>query len=336
MAPVYAEEPMPVNVVNPVTISPPLLPDAPSNISVSGITDTEATISWQPVQTANQYTVFVNSSRWAGADSPGVTIQGLQPYTIYDVYVTAANDGGESGPSSTASFTTLPSVPTTPSAPIVTSVTENSVLVQWQPLPSWQYIQAYRVYVDGIAVADVTPQEGIQAASLTNLADGNHAVYISGINSNQEGPASQPVQFTTQVLPAITGLKMVNHSKDTIWICWDAIDASKYLISLNGQMMGETSQTSYELTGLPPNQDYELTVTAVMPDGNHSQEAAIQVGTLTIEEPFNKEILMQSIFAYVPDMMPGLIAVFIVGATFALARLAKISIGIRGLHFWRY
>lgn len=320
----HATEPTPVTVTSPVTINPPPIPEAPGDISISGITDVGATVSWSPVDTASQYSVWVNGTRWAGADSPGVSIHGLKPYTIYDICVTAANESGESAQSSTASFTTLPPVPAAPSSPTIANVKDNTALVQWEPLPPSQYIQAYRVYVDGVPVADVIPQEGIQAANLTNLQEGNHKVSIAGINANREGPLSNPIQFNISVISAPTGLQMINHSVDNIWLRWDPVaGADKYIITVNEQITGETKQASYTLESLNPEQSFNIDVVAVMPDGNLSQPATIQVNTLPLHYPLTKETLVQRIFSYSPDVLPGLVMIFVVGASFALARTAK-------------
>lgn len=333
---VYAET-QPVEVVNPITITPPAAPAAPSDVIISGITDCSATVSWSPAVTATGYSVWVDGARWTGSDSSGVEIKGLQPDMTYSVYVTALNDGGESGPSSSATFTTLPPVPTAPGTPTVSDVTGDSAVINWEPLPPWQNIKAYRVYVDGVAVADVEPQTGIQAANLTNLSSGNHLVSISGINDNREGPASAPAQFETQVLPPITGLKMINHSTDTIYLSWDDVtNASQYLISLNEEEAGVTSLPRYALSGLQPNQEYQITVTSVMPDGNQTQAATINAKTLPVVSPYTKDTITQALYAYVPDLMPGIIAVFVVGIAFGLARLSKLAIGYKGFfRYWR-
>lgn len=333
---VYAET-QPVEVVNPITINPPAAPAAPADVVVSGITESSATVSWSPALTASGYSVWVDGTRWTGSDSPGVEIKGLQPGMAYSVYVTASNDGGESGPSNSAMFTTLPPVPTAPPTPTVSEVTGNSAVINWEPLQAWQSIKAYRVYVDGVAVADVEPQTGLQAANLTNLSSGNHLVSISGINDNREGPASAPAQFETQVLPPINGLKMTNHSTDTIYLCWDAVtNASQYLISLNEQAVGVTSQSRYAVSGLQPNQEYQITVTSVMPDGNQTQAATLHAETLPVVQPYSKDTITQAIYAYVPDIMPGIIAVFVVGIAFGLARLSKLAIGYKGFfRYWR-
>lgn len=326
----HAAEPTPVEVVNPVTISPPPPPVAPSEVTVSGVTDTEATISWSPVAYATQYSVWVDGQRWTGSTSPGVTIRGLQPSMTYTVYITAANESGESGPSASVSFTTLPPVPTAPEKPVVTKVTDTTATVQWHPLPPDQHIQAYRVYVDGKAVADVQPQEGMQVAELTNLKPGTHTVAVSGLNANKEGPQSPAVSFTVQAVPAPTGLQMVNHSYDAVWLQWDKVTgAERYEIYVGEQLTGTTDQTSYTLTGLQPDQEYQVSLVALLPDGNRSQPATLQVKTLPAPEAITLSGLKERIFPYVNDVIPALVVVFAVGAAFTIARMARMPFSWR-------
>jgi len=330
----FAQEPTPVTVTNPVTINPPPVPEAPVSITVSGIEDTSASVSWEPSTGANNYTVWVDGQRWTGSNSTGALIQGLKPYTNYDIYVTASNDNGESGPSSPVTFMTLPPVPAAPQAPVVSDVTNSSAIVSWEPLPAWQYIQVYRVYVDGRAVADVEPQNGIQAAKLTNLEAGKHVVAVSGINENREGPLSKGVEFTITSVAAPAGLVMFNHTDSAIYIKWDSLkEADKYLVYVGENLAGETREANYILTGLEPSQACQVKVVAVMPDGNESAPAVINAETLPAPEPVSKEVLKR-VYPYVNDVIPGLVVVFAVGGAFVLARSARQSISSR-IFLWR-
>lgn len=305
-------------------------PASPSEVYVSGIEENRATVSWSPVATATQYTVWVNGQRWAGSSYPGAEITGLQPYTEYSVYVTAANDVGESGPSSLVTFKTLPPVPGVPATPVVSDVTDTTAVVKWQPLPAWQHIQKYRIYVDGKAVADVNPVEGIQQAQLTNLDPGGHTVAVSGINENREGELSPTVSFTIQAVPAPAGLVMANRSADSIWITWDPITgADRYKIYVDGNLVGETNETRYLIQNLETDKEYLVGVSAMLPDGNESARATLAVKTLPLSEPLSLAVLMSTGYKYIPDAMPGIIALFIVGGAFALARMGKYSLSRR-------
>lgn len=317
----FAQEPAPL-----------VPPSTPSEVYVSGIEENRATVSWSPVATATQYTVWVNGQRWAGSSYPGAEIRGLQPYTEYSVYVTAANDAGESSPSTMVTFKTLPPVPGAPTAPLVSDVTETTAVVKWQPLPSWQHIQKYRIYVDGKAVADVNPVEGIQQAQLTNLDPGGHTVAVSGVNENREGDLSPAVSFTVQAVPAPAGLAVANRSADSIWITWDPVSgADRYKIYIDGNPVSETKENRYLIQNLEADKEYQVGISAVLPDGNESARATFSVKTLPLSEPLSLAVLMSTAYKYIPDIMPGLIAVFIIGGAFALAKMGKYSLSRRVL-----
>jgi hypothetical protein len=227
-------------------------------------------------------------------------------------------------------FKTLPPAPTAPQKPEISEVTDSSALVTWQPLPSWQHIQSYRIYVDGKAVADVTPQDGRQAANLTNLQPGSHTVSIAGVNENREGPLSEAVSFTVQAIPAPSGLALGNRSADAIWITWNPVSgAEKYRIFLNGQAAGESFESTYHLSDLQADTQYEIGVAAVFPDGNVSAQATLQAKTLSVSERLDLGKLTAAGYSYFPDALPGIVAVFAIGGAFAIARLGQYSIGRR-------
>lgn len=308
-------------------LTPPL---SPSGVTVSGIEDTRVTVSWAPEATANQYTVWIDDQRWAGSSSPGAEISGLQPYTEYTVYVTAANDAGESGTSSIVLFKTLPPVPGAPERPIVTDVSDTKGTIMWQPLPDWQYVQQYRIYVDGQPVADVDQQVGIQAAELTNLDPGVHYVRVSGVNENREGELSTTVKLTVQAVSAPTGFAMANRSHDKLFLVWDPVPGvEEYKLYLGGELLSMVTENSFVLDGLTAETEYDISLVAVFPDGNESAQAAVKVKTTAKATPLSLAELMPAVYDYAPDVMPGMIVVFIIGSAFAIARAGKVAIGRR-------
>lgn len=321
-------------IMAPITLaeepSEPILipPSSPAQVTVSGIQETRATVSWSPVPTATQYTVWVNGQRGGGSAYPAAEIDGLEAYTDYTVYVTAANDAGESGYSPTVTFTTLPPKPTAPDRPDVSEVTDTKAVIEWQSLPSWQFIQSYRIYIDGQAVADVDPLEGIQSVELTNLEVGIHYVAISGINENKEGPTSRPAQFTIQAIPAPTGLIIANRSHDRALMTWDAIPGvDRYEVQLDGIPVGEVKESSYLLEGLTGETNYQIGVFAVLSDGNESAMANLDLQTPPQAAGMTLDSVMASTYEYIPDVVPGIIIIFVIGGALKIARAGKLTIG---------
>ena len=329
MAPItLAEEP-----TEPVLMPP----SSPSQVTVSGIQENKATISWPPVPTATQYTVWVDGHRWSGSIHPGVEIAGLQPFTDYTVWVTAANDAGESGYSQTVTFKTLPPAPNAPDRPVVREVTGTKAIIEWHPLPVWQHIKCYRIYVDGQAVADVDPQEGIHSAELVNLEAGIHYVAVSGINENQEGPTSRPAQFIIQALSAPTGLTIANRSHDRVLVTWDAVpDADRYKVYLDGNVVGEVKTNTYIVEGLTAETGYRVGVQAVLGDGNESVMATLGIQTPPQPPGMTLDTVMDSTYEYIPDVAPGIVIIFVIGAAMKIARTGKLTVIGRQFLFRRY
>lgn len=298
-------------------------PSSPAEVYVAGIEDTRATVSWSPVSGATQYTVWVNGQRWAGGSSLSADVR-LQPYTDYSVYVTAVNADGESSPSPAVQFKTLPLVPAAPERPQVSETTESTAVVRWQPLPAWHYIQKYRIYVDGQHMADVDPREGIQAAELKNLSSGNHTVSISGINENREGDPSPAVSITVQAAAAPTGLMIANRTDKSIWLTWDTVSgADIYRIYVDGLPVGSTKENRFMFQDMDADTEYQIGVSTVQPDGNESVQTTLAMETLPVSELLSIETLKGIAAEYTPDMMPEIIAIFVVGAAFAIARMGK-------------
>lgn len=314
---VFAEEP-------PLPSPPP----APSEVEVSAIKETSAIVTWSASPTANHYSVFVNGKRFAGNNTLSVTLRNLDPYTYYTVYVTAINDAGESGPSYSVQFRTLPPVPGIPQGLKVNEVQANSVFVSWHSLPEWQYISKYRLYLDGSAIADVDPVEGIQQAQLTNVPEGDHTVAVSAINDNREGELSEPVSFTVfPALPGPAGLTVANKGPYSVCVSWDGVSGAEgYKIYLDSKLLTSTTNTYYCVQNLQPEQQYQISVSAVMNNGQESLKSSINVTTLPVPAGVEIYDFTRLANSYLPAGMAGLIAVFAVGGAVKLADIGKYSV----------
>lgn len=63
--------------------------------------------------------------------------------------------------------------------------------------------------------------------------------------------------------PPVVNLDVTNITKNTATVTWGAIDAEKYNIYLNGFLVGTTTNTYYDLTGLTPGTTYTVEVSGV-------------------------------------------------------------------------
>lgn len=303
-----------------VNIVPPPPPLMPVNVTVSAVTDTTALVSWPAVTSALQYTVYLNGEVYSGSNSPQVSLTGLAPHTNYEIYVVANNTGGNSSQSTTVNFTTLSLVPIEPSIPKVT-MTGTTAKLLWQPLAANYNITQYTVYLDGQAKTTVQPQAGMQSATLSNLAVGNHTVAISATNDNREGPQSQPIFFTMSIVPAPLVLQSFNKSADTVWLNWQSVPgAERYNVLINDQLVGQTYQPSYIVQSLNPDTSYQISVMTVMPDGELSQSTNISIQTEPLAPIMTVFSLQNNIFTYVPDLLIYIEILFAVIAALSISK----------------
>lgn len=306
-----------------VNMIPPPPPAAP-NVSVSGVTDNTAQISWPAVTSAIQYTIYLNGQVYSGSNSPQGSLTGLTPHTNYSVYVIANNTGGDSPQSSTINFNTLSPEPIAPSNPTITTSSTTANII-WQPLAANYNISDYIVYLDGQANTTVTPQTGMQTVTIKNLTIGMHTITLSAINDNREGPQSQPLTFTISSVPAPLGVQSYNKTSDTIWLIWQPVaGAASYNISVNGQQVGLTYKPTYIIKGLENNSPYQISVAAVMPNGEQSAYTNMTVTTEPLVPIMTVNNLQNSIFTYVPDLLPYIEVLFAAIAALAISKTLRL------------
>lgn len=330
ISPAYAET-LDVNITNVpdvnITNMIPIAPNSPQNVTVTGISDTQANVSWEASAGATQYMIYVDGYQVMGSNSPGVTLDGLLPNSIHDVYIVANNSGGNSPSSTPVQFETLPVAPTDPEVPLIKHILIDSVSLTWASLPENQKVKSYRIYLDGMILQDVEPEsEGFQTVTLSDLEVGDHTVNISGVNDNKEGPMSKTISFSISSLEPPVDLNMYNHSTDVIWLKWLPVDgAQNYIISIDDQIIGKTSESIYIIEKLSPDRSYNIEVIAESDQGNRSLPASKQLKTLPNPEPLNPTSLAKSINDYVPSFSQYIQAVFVVVGFLLLARQLKMS-----------
>lgn len=271
--------------------------------------------------------VYINGSQYAGSNSPGVTLESLEPNSEYEVYVVANNAGGVSSPSESMTFKTLPTLPAAPDAPTLKNINGNSVSLSLQPLPESQDIKSYKIYLDGVFIKKVEADVADQSVILDDLNPGSHSVNIAGVNENKEGPLSKTLIFTISDLMAPVGLKMANHGMDTVWLSWLPVTGAKsYIVAMNGQALAETDESKFLIEHLTPDTLYSIEIKAVSETGNISIPASLEVKTLPLIKPLNPMSLIEAIKKYLPSIGVYIESVFVVVAALILAKHLKIAL----------
>jgi len=297
-----------------------------SGLVVSNITDTSALISFNAVDTAKYYEVYINNKLYAYTDKNSLKIEGLIPDTSYNVYI-VANDGNQViAQSQEVTFKTLPERPAKPDKPVLERVYKetNSAVIKWESLPDKYQVKKYRVYVNNMAVADVYQTGSIQLAELTNLEQGkDYTVRVSGINENGEGELSEELSFKIGDIGSITNLKLVNVFSDRALIKWDpAKNALSYNVYLDGSLIGSTTESVYKFTNLESSKSYNVTIFPVGPGEEEGPGATLSFRTNDVPADY-KAYILGNIRDYANKFVLAFELILGVGGAFYIGRILK-------------
>lgn len=297
-----------------------------SGLAVSNITDTSALISFNVVDIAKYYEVYINNNLYAYTDKNSLKLEGLTPNTSYDVYI-VANDGNTAiAQSATLSFKTLPERPTKPEKPVLEKVYKetNSAVIKWESLADRYQIKKYRVYVNNMAVADVYQPGPDQFAQLTNLEIGKaYTVRVSGINDYGEGELSEELSFKIGDIGAVTNLKLVNVFADRALIKWDpAKNAVGYNVYLDGSLVGSTNETTYKLENLTGGSSYNVSVVPVGPGSEEGSRTTLSFRTNDVPADY-KSYIVSNIRNYANQFVIAFELILGVGGAFYIGRILK-------------
>ncbi|XP_049879381.1 RIMS-binding protein 2-like isoform X10 [Pectinophora gossypiella] len=192
----------------------------PTCVRASGVTCSQAVISWLPANSNHQHVVCVNNVE-VRTVKPGVyrhTITGLSPSTQYRVTVRAKHlrAGPPSGipieeaPGAYTDFRTLPKgLPDPPNEIMVEAGPQDgTLLVTWQPVlrpPASGPVTGYAVYADGKKVTDVDSPTGdhalIDIAKLIGLNP--KCVTVRTKSRDNQSTDSQPTPIPPAVLRGV-------------------------------------------------------------------------------------------------------------------------------------
>ena len=297
-------------------------PTVPSGVTVSGITESTAVVSWTE-STDNVgvagYNIYLNDNKVNALPITELKFQltGLTAETEYQVKVEALDEAGNSSISNPVSFVTgvAPDreAPTKPDGITISDITHNSAVVMWNESTDNVGVVGYNIYLNDVKV-NASPITGQQAnISETNElttsvlryelggleAATEYQVKIEAVDAVGNTSVSDVVRFTTVTFqepgdqrPTAPGnLTTVEVMSESISISWrpagDNEGVVGYNVYVNGQRMNTTAitDTQYVLTGLTADTTYEIMVTAVNGVGNESEAALLTVKTDAMAAP---------------------------------------------------
>ncbi|CAF2856723.1 unnamed protein product [Rotaria sp. Silwood2] len=170
--------------------------DAPTSLEVTSTTDNSVSLAWRQVSSVSGYNVYRNGGKANSGLISGTTFTDntLNSGTTYTYTVKAVSlTGAESTSSNLVNVKTTGEPPAieTPKGLTVTSVTSNSITLQWEPASG---AHKYNVYRNGNKVEDIS----ITSYTDTGLNSATDYLYqVSTVNGVQESSKSDEIKATT-------------------------------------------------------------------------------------------------------------------------------------------
>ena len=279
-----------------LTPHPKLLPPTLSS-PTDGATNVSTSVNLKWIEHASNsnitYKVYFGTSTtpsyYQQTDKTQMTISGLNYSTTYYWRVAAVNKAGKVATSDTWHFTTmaipLPSTPTLS----VTSVSTDSVSLQWTKSTNATSITLYSATSNRFS-AVVTLYGSATSYTVTNLEPASVYEFFV-VASNASGKAtSNTVTATTQSiptppkppLPSTPILSVTSVSTDSVSLAWSesknasAIDVYSATSNEFSQIASLSSDaTSYVANGLTPSTRYKFFVVATNPSGRATSNTVV-------------------------------------------------------------
>lgn len=262
------------------------LPDKPPSsptLSASG-----QTLQWtkNDADQVKSFDIYQNGSKIATVDGNTMQYQvtGLERGVKYNFYITATNIAGTSQPSNTISITP-PTPPSPPTGLQAKDIYNNQATIIWNKNIADDNVSIYSVYVNGSKVADVS--SNTTSYTLQNLdPKTTYQVYVTATNAVGESNPSQSIYITTSLPGQVKNLHTQKLSSNSAELAWDANPVNdgvtKYIIYVNGNKAGETTDNSYTLSDIQQGKSYVVQVSAVNSVGEGQKSNIIQVTTSNI------------------------------------------------------
>ena len=286
-------------------------PTAPTEVTATDITTTTAKVTWT-ASTDNVgvagYNVYVNDSETPVNGETLVTgteyaLESLTAGTEYKVTVKAVDAAGNVSEGAVYTFTTKNAADTeAPSAPtnvVVTDVTTTTAKVTWSEAKDNVGVVGYNVYLNEAKVNEtlITTTE----YDLTALTEEtNYSVKVTAVDAAEnESGRSEAATFTTpktqdteapSVPAGVTASDVTQTGAKITWTASaDNVGVAGYNVYVDETKVNTDKLVEgleLELTGLTPDTEYTVTVSAVDAAGNESgRSAAFTFTTLKNEEP---------------------------------------------------
>lgn len=226
------------------------LPDIPENIVVKQQSNS-LVVSWDEARGATGYEIEVFGNVIDNGANLEYLHSGLGANMQYTYRVRAKNDSGVGKWSSIIAKATLTDIPKN----LTTSATDTTITVTWDAVAG---ATGYEIEIDESVIEEVTESNYIHSGLMPNTS---HKYRIRTKNSDGKSNWSDYIAETT--LPSTpTGLSAAI-TDSGIAVTWAKVDgATSYDIEVDGVLIDNGLNTSYNHTNLEPNTEYTYRVRA--------------------------------------------------------------------------
>lgn len=274
------------------------LPEMPSGLVASQITDTSADLNWiAPAArlSISSYGIYSANNLLAKSQGSGTNykLSGLIPDTAYTLTVRAVDDQGIiSSDSNSQTFRTkktfVETILSPPVALMVSQVTDNSAFLTWSAPEDNSLITEYGIYSKNILLGKaVGTSLSYKLGGLT--PETLYTLSVRSIDESGKTSVDSEMQtFTTKkidsqpILLAPSTLLVSQVTDNSALLTWvaptDNSTITDYGIYNNNVFLAKSvgTSTSYKVTGFTPETSYSLTVRSMDKTGNMSVDSNVQ------------------------------------------------------------
>ena len=161
---------------------------------------------------------------------------------------------------------------------------ETTIQLSWQPSTGSTEIKGYHVYLNDTFVSFVSGTE-YTLTELMPYTSYHIDVEAVGEDNIPSEKGRITVRTTDETPPSVPGNLMGIPTQTSIALTWDTssdnVAVTGYNVYLNGQREKRVTETFYSLTLLDPSTTYTIEVESLDAAGNRSEQAMIQLTTLS-------------------------------------------------------
>ncbi|GGG15147.1 fibronectin type III domain-containing protein [Paenibacillus aceti] len=238
-----------------------------TKITVDEIGKDVVNFSIDTVRGAEKYVVLVNGvkEKELAPETKQFEIDSLNSGTEYTFEVYAENRSG----TGVANRVTVRTLPDKPGELLITDISDTTAKLSWQPVIG---ADKYKVTVTD----DVYFETSGTDISLSDLrAGGKYQLKVQAGNASGYGEAAAKTLLT---LPASPDVRIDNVQATQFTLAWnEVISATKYVVhNEQGEIIGETKETSYTIKNLKPGSTHTVYVSAVNETGEGKKSSFTQ------------------------------------------------------------